>query len=75
MTNNVAALSEYSGFTSDIFSMQFSNVLIASSDCCLSASIKMVMVVKPVLPEADKFKPSASLGKLLKVPKAVQVTA
>ena len=69
---NVAALSEYSRFTSDIFSMKFST---GSSDCCLSASIKMVMVVKPVLPEADKFKPSASLGKLLKVPKAVQVTA
>ena len=69
---NVAALSEYSGFTSNIFSMQFS---IASNECCLSASIRMVMVVKPVLQEADKFKPSASLGKLLKVPKAVQVTA
>ena len=69
---NVAALSEYSRFTSDIFSMKFST---GSSDCCLSASIKTVMVVKPILPEADKFKPSASLGKLLKVPKAVQVTA
>ena len=69
---NVAALAEYSWFTSGIFSMEFS---IGSSECCLTASIRMVMVVNPMLPEADKFKPSASLGKLLKVPKAVQVTA